>query len=190
MSLSQSEPEDCIICFELLKPNNSCQKFMCSHIFHTKCIELWLNTSPNKNCPYCKSDIKPISYQPIIYKLNSKLETIFNDTFTNQFIMLDNKFDVDMIKDYMIQHKKNSSFILIYIINDDINKKEFAFTINNREVKSTDNIMFLVKKNNGNHLEMKWDERWNYKQKFDNMNYHFHRIQVINGAFDSSSLSV
>ena len=42
--------KDCGMCMEPL--SNTCRELKCGHIFHTKCIDLWL--SQNTICPACR----------------------------------------------------------------------------------------------------------------------------------------
>jgi len=42
--------DDCGMCMEKL--SNTCRKLKCGHIFHTKCIDLWL--SQHCICPGCR----------------------------------------------------------------------------------------------------------------------------------------
>ena len=45
----------CPICFEEI-PKSQEHKTTCGHIFHKKCISLWLNSK--KSCPMCRNDIQ------------------------------------------------------------------------------------------------------------------------------------
>jgi len=47
--------KECIICMEIFKENEKIRKLKCSHIFHLKCIDGWLEN--NKSCPICKKDV-------------------------------------------------------------------------------------------------------------------------------------
>ena len=46
----------CPICFEEIQKSQE-HKTSCGHIFHKKCISLWLNTNTKKSCPMCRNDI-------------------------------------------------------------------------------------------------------------------------------------
>ena len=50
-------PDDsCSICLEDFKTGDNIKKLNCTHIFHTECLEPWLNDN-NRNCPMCRTDI-------------------------------------------------------------------------------------------------------------------------------------
>lgn len=46
---------DCMICMENIKENDICKKLNCNHIFHSKCINSWLQRS--LECPLCRDNI-------------------------------------------------------------------------------------------------------------------------------------
>lgn len=46
-------PEECIICIEDYNTNDTIRILGCNHIFHTKCIETWIQYSSNTQCPIC-----------------------------------------------------------------------------------------------------------------------------------------
>lgn len=41
---------DCVICWECITPDESHQKWNCSHRFHRNCVESW-----NNGCPTCRN---------------------------------------------------------------------------------------------------------------------------------------
>ena len=47
--------DDCSICIEPFKENDEMYRLKCGHIFHTKCIEEWINI--NNICPTCREDV-------------------------------------------------------------------------------------------------------------------------------------
>ncbi|CAF4279068.1 unnamed protein product, partial [Rotaria magnacalcarata] len=52
---SNSEDPMCAICLESFIDNEKVRKLMCSHYFHTGCIDPWLLS--NQNCPLCNRNI-------------------------------------------------------------------------------------------------------------------------------------
>jgi len=46
----------CVICQDNIEKNNEIKKLSCNHIFHSKCIDIWL--SKEKICPFCKEEHK------------------------------------------------------------------------------------------------------------------------------------
>ena len=56
--------KDCSICIESLKSNsiinnidNNVYRLECNHYFHRNCLQKWLSSSMNKNCPNCRQII-------------------------------------------------------------------------------------------------------------------------------------
>jgi len=49
--------EDCSICLDTLKRNDTVIQLDCDHLFHKACIKQWFNTKVNKNCPLCRNII-------------------------------------------------------------------------------------------------------------------------------------
>ena len=47
---------DCSICLEIFKNNESVISLPCNHIFHHECIQTWLKNS--NNCPLCRQIIQ------------------------------------------------------------------------------------------------------------------------------------
>lgn len=43
--------DECIICLEEMKENDNLTLLKCSHIYHSKCIEIWLKKK--SICPLC-----------------------------------------------------------------------------------------------------------------------------------------
>jgi hypothetical protein len=57
-SLTDQEINDnksCVICFEEYKGDNIISKIICKHIFHTKCLNMWIEK--NQSCPLCRQEI-------------------------------------------------------------------------------------------------------------------------------------
>ena len=46
---------DCMICMENIEENDICKKLNCNHIFHSKCINSWLERT--LECPLCRNNI-------------------------------------------------------------------------------------------------------------------------------------
>jgi hypothetical protein len=51
----KDQPE-CPICMTNFEKGESVRRLICLHLFHTDCIDKWLQT--NSTCPICKTDIK------------------------------------------------------------------------------------------------------------------------------------
>ncbi|XP_019855671.1 PREDICTED: RING finger protein 150-like [Amphimedon queenslandica] len=54
-SISSSDEPTCAVCLENFKHNDIIRPLPCSHEFHKKCIDPWLESKGN--CPLCKSSI-------------------------------------------------------------------------------------------------------------------------------------
>jgi hypothetical protein len=57
--------EECSICLEYLCNDENITETQCNHIFHKKCISLWLTKS--NDCPLCNSFIKKPHNKYCIY---------------------------------------------------------------------------------------------------------------------------
>lgn len=66
-SLESDEPKitlemlkdiECPICYDEFENTDVLTCNVCNKSFHTHCINIWLQTSHNKSCPYCRSIIK------------------------------------------------------------------------------------------------------------------------------------
>lgn len=82
--------EECIICFEIIDPNEHVIMECCKQNVHKSCLELWLKTNINKItdisfCFYCKQKNNNIDYIiEIINDSNSNIiETSSNITETS-----------------------------------------------------------------------------------------------------------
>jgi len=49
--------EDCSICLDTLKRNDTVIQLECDHLFHKACIKQWFDTKVNNNCPLCRNII-------------------------------------------------------------------------------------------------------------------------------------
>jgi E3 ubiquitin-protein ligase RNF115/126 len=49
------EHADCAICQDEYEENDRCVQLPCKHLFHPKCIEIWLKM--NGTCPICRHSI-------------------------------------------------------------------------------------------------------------------------------------
>lgn len=49
------ELDECIICLEKMKENEKLMILKCTHIYHHKCLSLWL--SKKSICPLCDTNI-------------------------------------------------------------------------------------------------------------------------------------
>lgn len=47
--------ENCTICMDTINNNEQCKKLICGHIFHSNCIDTWLNRV--LECPVCRKTI-------------------------------------------------------------------------------------------------------------------------------------
>lgn len=48
--------EECIICLEKFKENEYSRTLNCSHNFHKKCIDKWINKYKKFHCPQCRKN--------------------------------------------------------------------------------------------------------------------------------------
>ncbi|KAL6179343.1 hypothetical protein ACLB2K_050859 [Fragaria x ananassa] len=48
--------EKCSVCLEKFRIR-SCVSMPCSHVFHTKCLETWLQGRNKRSCPLCRSEM-------------------------------------------------------------------------------------------------------------------------------------
>lgn len=58
---SDSEDEDrrCTICTELLQGENTTVTVTsCGHLFHSRCLDQWLETANGRNCPVCRHTLR------------------------------------------------------------------------------------------------------------------------------------
>jgi len=53
-------PKSCIICMEPLKKGEAVRILECTHVYHSKCIDQWIQES--NTCPMCKN--------PVIKRIN------------------------------------------------------------------------------------------------------------------------
>jgi hypothetical protein len=79
--------DNCGICLEFL--NNDIELLPCSHIFHSKCIKILIESkcTSKYNCPICRhklplKDVKPIFSFPIIHALMFSQPFFSSDLFT------------------------------------------------------------------------------------------------------------
>ena len=54
----QSKNEKCVFCQENFTDIDKCRKLNCKHVFHTDCIDEWLEHQ-NYKCPCCRTDAGP-----------------------------------------------------------------------------------------------------------------------------------
>lgn len=47
--------DNCVICMENINKNEKCKKLICGHIFHSNCVDTWLNRV--LECPICRKTI-------------------------------------------------------------------------------------------------------------------------------------
>ena len=52
---NSTECQNCVICMETIDINEQCKKLECGHIFHSECINTWLNRV--LECPVCRKTI-------------------------------------------------------------------------------------------------------------------------------------
>lgn len=50
------EHPECSICVEEYEEDESLKRLPCGHMFHSKCIDAWLER--NRTCPYCRRSIR------------------------------------------------------------------------------------------------------------------------------------
>jgi hypothetical protein len=50
-------PDECIICIEAYDTTDAIRILGCNHIFHTKCIETWIQYSSKTQCPICSKPL-------------------------------------------------------------------------------------------------------------------------------------
>lgn len=59
----ESDPNICGVCHEEFRITTSHRILPCNHMFHTACIDEWLQTS-NATCPMCRHDIRDPFIEP------------------------------------------------------------------------------------------------------------------------------
>lgn len=52
---SYNKCDNCVICMETINKNEKCKKLICGHIFHSNCVDTWLNRV--LECPVCRKTI-------------------------------------------------------------------------------------------------------------------------------------
>lgn len=55
LSWKSSEQEECAVCLEELKEEETLMQLPCDHRFHSKCLVPWLHN--NNHCPCCRSEL-------------------------------------------------------------------------------------------------------------------------------------
>ena len=50
-----SNSDECSICLERYKVDDSITELPCSHLYHRSCIEQWFVEETNNNCPICRT---------------------------------------------------------------------------------------------------------------------------------------
>ena len=50
------QQDKCAICHDDFKESEKLKILSCNHIYHPKCIDLWLGNE--KKCPMCKEEVK------------------------------------------------------------------------------------------------------------------------------------
>lgn len=116
---SQYEQTECTICIDSFTPNSVCkQVMMCEHIFHSKCLDFWLDKKPR--CPNCQNLVNqaaieswketgPAHYDYVFKSLkDSKLlrNKSFGETTNLKHPKLIKKSVPIKSKDIMIEFKK------------------------------------------------------------------------------------
>ena len=73
----RGEIEECIICFELIDPNNHMYCKSCNNTYHTKCLIEWQKKSKSYVCTYCQQPTlkKRKNYFKILKKCFSTMFT-------------------------------------------------------------------------------------------------------------------
>lgn len=58
--LQNIETNECIVCFESLKPEDEVVQLECNkeHVFHELCLKVWFKEKPQ--CPLCRTEIVKI----------------------------------------------------------------------------------------------------------------------------------
>lgn len=50
-------PEYCVCCLEPIEIGQYKRRLPCNHVYHKKCIDLWLFKYNNDGCPYCRTKL-------------------------------------------------------------------------------------------------------------------------------------
>ena len=122
----KSKSSECSICLEAINMSamitenseNSARRLkLCGHIFHKKCIELWIKEKTVFTCPFCRGlssveEITPLNIQVMeeamekSSKINAVIETLVERKGNNnsKIVFCHYKGEIDMIKYELIAH--------------------------------------------------------------------------------------
>jgi len=80
----EKEDEDCSICYEafvgtLTEPFTYCES--CGHRFHSQCMNIWLQRSPQSSCPMCRSKVTLV--KRLKMESEEKFTLFFSGPFSN-----------------------------------------------------------------------------------------------------------
>ncbi|KAI5168380.1 hypothetical protein PAEPH01_0077 [Pancytospora epiphaga] len=56
-NVSNKECQSCMICIETFTDEDSVRMLPCSHVYHSRCIDIWLIGHLNR-CPYCRQEVE------------------------------------------------------------------------------------------------------------------------------------
>ena len=84
--MNSYENEECMICLEPL--NNEIAEVSCSHLFHYKCIEKWLNTNKNilRACCVCENNTEIVNIINFDFSVNQNQNTIIHNPINHNTI--------------------------------------------------------------------------------------------------------
>lgn len=144
--------EECPICLDDLPIEGENKKLICGHVFHKKCIDIWLNISTI--CPLCRT---PIPYKsnlfigkyvliPSLFKYKIKLNE--NGLEIKYLCRL---IEIPYIKIISLTHHLRV-FVINYYVENDIKKnikfKMSSFNMCNNLINSikikVNNILYVI----------------------------------------------
>jgi hypothetical protein len=79
--------QECVICFESIKNDSLCRMLSCFHIFHSRCIDQWLEN--NASCPMCQKVLKTREQCKVHLKENQmNAISVDNECFYSDHIII------------------------------------------------------------------------------------------------------
>lgn len=90
------DKKECPICFENLKIKDEVYLIKCGHLFHKKCLKLWIQKY-NINCPTCRVDIKDTydNYNNGIKKIYNNRDKLYKKLY-NKYITKEELIDREL----------------------------------------------------------------------------------------------
>ena len=110
--INSYQNEECMICLEPL--NNEIAEVSCSHLFHYKCIEKWLNTNKNilRACCVCENNTEIVNIINFDFSINQNTinQNTVNQNTINQNIYENHSSQNNINNRQNVEENNNSFF--------------------------------------------------------------------------------